>query len=55
MNIVDFIEAKRNGQEVHHFPSRGALRRYTLANKKKRFSVATAKENGFLRALLIKL
>ena len=46
------MDARRAGHEVHHFPSRSALGRYTMKTGKI-FPKQQAKDDGFVKALLV--
>ncbi|KAK5130910.1 hypothetical protein LTR08_001574 [Meristemomyces frigidus] len=54
VNIVDLVEATRNGQIPHHFPSKGALSVYIYTTGRW-FPLKKAKANRFLSALLIEV
>ncbi|KAI7280443.1 hypothetical protein KC345_g4758 [Hortaea werneckii] len=54
VNIHDLVAAKSQGKTPHRFPTRKALRDYIVATKKC-FSKEVAKQNGFLRVLLIEV
>nr|POE47884.1 hypothetical protein CFP56_01212 [Quercus suber] len=53
VNIVDFVTARRDGVLPHHFKSKKGLREYTRNTPGKVFPLREAKENGFLKALLV--
>lgn len=55
VNIVDFVSARKSGQAVFHFASRGALARYMEERPGKIFPLKRAKEDSFLKMLLIQL
>lgn len=55
MNIVDFVAARKNGTAVYQFKSRAALAEYIRGNRNKRFPLEKAKEDSFLKSLLIHL
>ncbi|CAK1355060.1 unnamed protein product [Cercospora beticola] len=55
VNIVDFVAAKKNGTAVYQFKSRAALAEYIRGNRNKRFPLGKAKEDSFLKSLLIHL
>lgn len=48
------MDAKEHGREFHRFQSRVELRKYTVGSDK-RFPLGSAKENLFLKWMLIKL
>jgi len=52
INIVDLLQAKKDGKRPRHFPTHRALVEWTTANRKRIFPLRAAKENGFLAALL---
>lgn len=54
VNVVDLIDCRRTGSAVRRHRTAKALRKYTLETKKI-FPKAAAKQNGFLKALLITL
>ncbi|KAF2858042.1 hypothetical protein K470DRAFT_278819 [Piedraia hortae CBS 480.64] len=56
INLVDFVNAMISGSQVHHFPSKNALRDYIASHgNEKTFPLRAAKANGYLKALLITL
>ena len=52
MNIYDLVDARTSGTEVRLFPSKAALRRYSI-DEKKIFPKKAAKKDGFLHGVLI--
>lgn len=52
MNIYDLVDARASGTEVKLFPSKAALRRYSI-DEDKIFPRKVAKEDGFLHGVLI--
>lgn len=52
VNHVDLVDYRRTGKPVKLFPSKTALRRYSI-RQEKIFPKWQAKEDGFLSALLI--
>ncbi|KAI6841065.1 hypothetical protein KC332_g1136 [Hortaea werneckii] len=54
VNIHDLVAAKQQGKTPQRFPTRKALRDYIVATNKW-FSKEVAKQNGFLRVLLIEV
>lgn len=54
INIIDLIDARRAGTKVKKWPSKRALREYTVRTDK-RFPLNVAKRDGILSALLIEL
>lgn len=54
VNLVDLIDSRRTGERVKVFPSRTALRNYSI-KQNKIFPKKKAKADGFLCALLIEI
>ncbi|KAI9835323.1 MAG: hypothetical protein M1819_002467 [Sarea resinae] len=52
VNLVDLVNCRRTGAPVQLFPSRTALREYSMENDKI-FPRKAAKADGFIKALLI--
>lgn len=54
VNLVDLIDSRRTGKKVKLFPSKNALRNYSIKHDKI-FPKRQAKADGFLCALLIEI
>ena len=54
VNLVDLIDSRRTGKRVKLFPSKSALRNYSI-QQRKIFPKDKAKADGFLSALLIEI
>ena len=54
VNLVDLIDSRRTGKRVKLFPSKAALRNYSI-QQRKIFPKHKAKADGFLSALLIEI
>lgn len=52
VNIYDLVDARASGTEVKLFPSKAALRRYSI-DENKIFPRKAAKKDGFLHGVLI--
>lgn len=52
MNIYDLVDARASGTEVKLFPSKAALRKYSI-DENKIFPRKAAKKDGFLHGVLI--
>lgn len=54
VNLVDLVDSHRTGEKVKLFPSKNALRNYSI-NHNKIFSKRQAKADGYVCALLIQM